>query len=44
MTRYVYRFGAGEADGRADQKSLLGGKGANLAEMTALGIRSEDVV
>ncbi len=38
MTRYVYRFGAGEADGRADQKSLLGGKGANLAEMTALGI------
>jgi pyruvate,orthophosphate dikinase len=38
MARYVYRFGAGEADGRGDQKSLLGGKGANLAEMTALGI------
>ncbi|RMH42427.1 MAG: pyruvate, phosphate dikinase [Deltaproteobacteria bacterium] len=38
MPRYVYRFGAGEADGRADQRDLLGGKGANLAEMTALGI------
>ncbi|HUH02518.1 MAG TPA: PEP/pyruvate-binding domain-containing protein, partial [Kofleriaceae bacterium] len=38
MTRHVYRFGAGEADGRAGQKNLLGGKGANLAEMTALGI------
>ncbi|HET6613762.1 MAG TPA: PEP/pyruvate-binding domain-containing protein, partial [Kofleriaceae bacterium] len=38
MTRYVYRFGAGEADGRADQRDLLGGKGANLAEMTSLGI------
>jgi len=38
MTRYVYFFGAGEADGRGDQKMLLGGKGAGLAEMTALGI------
>ncbi|MCP4447653.1 MAG: pyruvate, phosphate dikinase [Myxococcales bacterium] len=38
MPRYVYRFGAGEADGNAGQKGLLGGKGANLAEMTALGI------
>jgi pyruvate,orthophosphate dikinase len=38
MPRHVYRFGAGEADGRADQKELLGGKGANLAEMTSLGI------
>lgn len=38
MPRYVYQFGAGEADGRADQKNLLGGKGANLAEMTNLGI------
>ena len=38
MTRFVYRFGSGEADGRGDQKELLGGKGANLAEMTALGI------
>jgi len=38
MGRNVYRFGAGEADGHADQKALLGGKGANLAEMTNLGI------
>jgi pyruvate, orthophosphate dikinase len=38
MAHYVYRFGAGEADGHGDQKDLLGGKGANLAEMTALGI------
>ncbi len=38
MARYVYRFGAGEADGNAEQKGLLGGKGANLAEMTALGV------
>ncbi len=38
MTRNVYRFGAGEADGRGDQKQLLGGKGAGLAEMTSLGI------
>jgi len=36
--KHVYRFGGGSADGRADQKALLGGKGANLAEMTALGI------
>jgi pyruvate,orthophosphate dikinase len=36
--KFVYRFGDGQADGRADQKALLGGKGANLAEMTALGI------
>ncbi len=38
MPRLVYRFGAGEADGRAAQSDLLGGKGANLAEMTSLGI------
>jgi pyruvate,orthophosphate dikinase len=37
-TRYVYFFGAGKADGRADMKELLGGKGANLAEMVNLGI------
>jgi|WetSurMetagenome_2_1015567.scaffolds.fasta_scaffold14297_2 pyruvate, orthophosphate dikinase len=36
--KYVYSFGAGKADGRADMKELLGGKGANLAEMTNLGI------
>ena len=37
-TRYVYFFGKGKADGRADMKGLLGGKGANLAEMNLLGI------
>jgi pyruvate,orthophosphate dikinase len=37
--KYVYFFGDGKAEGRADMKELLGGKGANLAEMTSLGIR-----
>ncbi|MCK4965686.1 pyruvate, phosphate dikinase, partial [bacterium] len=36
--KYVYKFGGGTADGSADMKNLLGGKGANLAEMAALGI------
>ena len=36
--KYVYYFGAGEAEGNAAMKNLLGGKGANLAEMTNLGI------
>lgn len=36
--RYVYFFGEGKADGNAAMKHLLGGKGANLAEMTNLGI------
>ena len=34
----VYFFGAGKADGKAKMKNLLGGKGANLAEMSSLGI------
>ncbi len=34
----VYFFGGGSAEGRADMKNLLGGKGANLAEMSSLGI------
>jgi len=34
--KYVYFFGAGKAEGRADMKNLLGGKGANLAEMCHL--------
>jgi pyruvate, orthophosphate dikinase len=38
MTKWVYSFGAGKAEGRADMKNLLGGKGANLAEMSNLGI------
>jgi pyruvate,orthophosphate dikinase len=37
-SKYVYSFGGGSADGRADMKNLLGGKGANLAEMANLGI------
>ena len=36
--RRVYFFGGGHADGRGEMKNLLGGKGANLAEMTHLGI------
>lgn len=36
--KYVYFFGAGVAEGKADMKNLLGGKGANLAEMNLLGI------
>ncbi len=38
MTKYVYSFGSKKTDGRADMKNLLGGKGANLAEMSLLGI------
>ncbi|MCE5244074.1 MAG: pyruvate, phosphate dikinase [Desulfobacteraceae bacterium] len=38
MSKYVYSFGNGKADGNAQMKDLLGGKGANLAEMTSLGI------
>ncbi len=38
MAKWVYSFGGGSADGRADMKNLLGGKGANLAEMAALGL------
>ncbi|MCB0392544.1 MAG: pyruvate, phosphate dikinase [Bdellovibrionales bacterium] len=36
--RYVYYFAAGEAEGNASMKNILGGKGANLAEMTSLGL------
>lgn len=38
MARSVYFFGNGKADGTRDMKVLLGGKGANLAEMTNLGV------
>lgn len=38
MSKWVYSFGNGKAEGRADMKNLLGGKGANLAEMSNLGI------
>ncbi|PJK27997.1 pyruvate, phosphate dikinase [Minwuia thermotolerans] len=38
MTKWVLSFGDGSAEGRADMKNLLGGKGANLAEMSNLGL------
>jgi pyruvate,orthophosphate dikinase len=38
MSKWVYRFGDGQAEGRADMRNLLGGKGANLAEMSSLGL------
>src|SRR6056297_2047547 len=38
MTKYVYKFGDGTAEGDGTQKNLLGGKGANLAEMARLGL------
>ena len=38
MSQYVYSFSAGRSDGGAEMKELLGGKGANLAEMCRLGI------
>ncbi len=38
MTKWVYSFGDGRADGGAAEKDLLGGKGANLAEMSGLGL------
>jgi pyruvate,orthophosphate dikinase len=37
-SKFVYFFAAGEAEGNAGMKSILGGKGANLAEMTAIGL------
>ena len=38
MKKYVYKFGDGKAQGHAKMKELLGGKGANLAEMNLIGI------
>jgi pyruvate,orthophosphate dikinase len=38
MTKWVYSFGNGTAEGRAEMRDLLGGKGANLAEMSSLGL------
>jgi pyruvate,orthophosphate dikinase len=38
MTKWVYSFGGGSAEGGADMRDLLGGKGANLAEMSSLGL------
>ena len=36
--KFVYSFGKGKADGKKEMKALLGGKGANLAEMTSIGV------
>ncbi|HEX2654479.1 MAG TPA: pyruvate, phosphate dikinase [Xanthobacteraceae bacterium] len=38
MTKWVYTFGDGKAEGAAEMRNLLGGKGANLAEMANLGL------
>ncbi len=38
MTKWVYSFGDGKAEGEASMRNLLGGKGANLAEMSNLGL------
>ncbi|WP_303721710.1 pyruvate, phosphate dikinase [Malonomonas rubra] len=38
MTKYVYFFGEGQVEGAGDMKNLLGGKGANLAEMLSIGL------
>lgn len=38
MTKWVYSFGNGAAEGAANMRNLLGGKGANLAEMSSLGL------
>ena len=38
MSKWVYSFGAGHNEGRAEMRNLLGGKGANLAEMASIGL------
>src|ERR671923_1047620 len=38
QSKWVYSFGNGKAEGRADMRNLLGGKGAGLAEMANLGL------
>ena len=38
MKKYVYTFGNGQAEGKSDMKNLLGGKGANLAQMNLIGV------
>ncbi|MDA0657179.1 MAG: hypothetical protein O2912_12300, partial [Proteobacteria bacterium] len=38
MSKWVYSFGDGKAEGDAKMRNLLGGKGANLAEMSTLGL------
>ena len=38
MSKWVYTFGDGKAEGDASMRNLLGGKGANLAEMSSIGV------
>ena len=38
MTKWVYSFGAEKTEGKGEMRNLLGGKGANLAEMSSLGL------
>ena len=38
MTQWVYSFGGGSTEGHAEMRELLGGKGANLAEMSSIGL------
>ncbi len=38
MSKWVYSFGDGQAEGKAEMRNLLGGKGANLAEMSSIGL------
>ena len=38
MTKWVYGFGNGKAEGAREMRNLLGGKGANLAEMSNIGL------
>ena len=38
MTKWVYSFGPEKTEGKGEMKNLLGGKGANLAEMSSLGL------
>ena len=38
MTTWVYTFGDGKAEGQSSMRNLLGGKGANLAEMSNMGL------
>lgn len=38
MAKYLYFFGDGQAEGASEMRNLLGGKGANLAEMTSIGL------
>ncbi|MDP3546893.1 MAG: PEP/pyruvate-binding domain-containing protein, partial [Phreatobacter sp.] len=38
MTQWVFTFGDGKAEGQSSMRDLLGGKGANLAEMSNMGL------